>query len=164
MKRAAIAIAGLVCSTAAVAHAQGQTAPSPAPATAAPAAATPSCSLVTKNGEQYVETPLAGFDPAVTSRPLPPAPPAGSGAMVLCKRATMIPEVTDYRVLAEMHVPLAINAGPKSIYLGAAEGRLQIGMPDGQTVTPAETKALQDRLDQMQSALQAKAPAKPPAK
>jgi hypothetical protein len=154
MKRVVFAIAGLACMTAGVAHAQGAAAP---PATfAAPAAPARSCLLVTQAGGQYAETPLVGFDPALTSIPLP-AVPAGA-VMVVCNRATIIPEVTDYRVLTELRLPLSIRSGPKTLFLGAAGGKLQVGLPEGQA-TPEDTKAVQDRLDEMQSAM-----AKPTAK
>jgi hypothetical protein len=78
--------------------------------------------------------------------------------MVVCNRATIIPEVTDYRVLTELRLPLSIRSGPKTLFLGAAGGKLQVGLPEGQA-TPEDTKAVQDRLDEMQSAM-----AKPTAK
>lgn len=171
MTRAPLAIVGLLCLTAAAAHAQvpsqraappaAAPAPTQAPAQApAPAAAAPparSCSVVTQANGAYAETPLAGFDPAVTSAPLP-AVTVANPLMVLCNRTTIIPEVTDYRVLTELRLPLSIRAGQRTLFLGASGGKLQVGLPDGQ-VTPEETKTLEDRLDEMQTAM-----AKPAAK
>jgi hypothetical protein len=77
--------------------------------------------------------------------------------MVACIRATIIPEVTDYRVLTELRLPLSIRAGQKTLLLGASAGKLQIGLPDGPT-TPEETKALRDRLDEMNATMAASAP------
>jgi hypothetical protein len=154
MKFVVFAVAGLVSATAAAAHAQGKVAPAPAPAPQPAASAAParSCSLVvTQANGAYTETPLAGFDPAVTSAPLPPVT-AANAVMVVCDRTTIIPEVTDYRVLTELRLPLSIRAGQRALFLGAAGGKLQVGLPDGQ-VTPQDTKALEDRLAEMQTAM-----------
>lgn len=148
MKRLVCAIVGLACMTAAPLHAQGQ-------AVQAPAAAGSACALVTKSGDNNVETPLPGFDPG-RNTPLPPVPP--SGVAVVCDRATFIPEVADYRVLTEMHLPLMINAGSKTILLRLSGRGVELGMPEGQEATAEETKALKARLDQMAEAMQAKAP------
>lgn len=161
MKR--IAVIGLICFAGSAARAQtaapvqgpASTAPAPAPAPAT------GCQLMTKSGDQFVGTPLPGFDPSVKSVRLP-APQAGSNAaMVLCNRTTIIPQVTDYRILTEMHLPLAISAGGKTVFLGASKGRLQMGVPDG-ALTADETEALRNRIDEMQTAMAE--PAKPAAK
>ncbi|MGZ3276716.1 MAG: hypothetical protein ACXU82_01430 [Caulobacteraceae bacterium] len=174
MKFVALAVAGLICAATATAHAQvvgpapargtpaaGASAPAtsaPSPAAAAvPAAPARSCLLVTQIAGQYAEAPLAGFDPAVTTAPLPAVSAAGA-VMVVCNRATIIPEVTDYRVLTELRLPLSIRAGSKTLFLGASGGKLQVGMPEGQA-TAEDTKAVQDRMDQMETAMQAQ-PAK----
>ena len=161
MTRAPLAIAGLLCLTAAAAHAQV----SPPAAAAAPVASAPaarSCSVITQANGAYAETPIAGFDPAVTSSPLP-AVTIANALMVLCNRTTIIPEVTDYRVLTELRLPLSIRAGQRTLFLGASGGKLQVGLPDGQ-VTPEETKSLEDRLDEMQTAMAKPAANKPAAK
>lgn len=150
MKLTAV-LAGLVCMTGLAAHAQ--TIGPPAPAAPAPPPAAP-CSLVVENGADYAETPLFGFNPAVTAVALPAPPAQPKPVMVTCTRLTIIPEVTDYRVLAEMHLPLAIRAGGRTLLLGSAEGHFQVGVQDG-AVTPEERTALQDRMDQMQVALEA---------
>jgi hypothetical protein len=106
---------------------------------------------VSKDGA--TQTPLAAFDTAITTLPLPMVPATANAAMVLCHRDTIIPEVNDYRVLAEMHLPLAIQAGPRTLFLGSAGDHFQVGVQDG-VVTDAEKTALQDRMDQMQTALE----------
>lgn len=155
MKFVVFAAVGLSCMTASVAQAQSPAAPPPAPA--APAPPQRSCMLVTQINGKYLDIPLAGFDPAVTSAPLPPVTATGA-IMVVCNRATVIPEVTDYRVLTELRLPLSIRAGQKTVFLGASDGKLQAGMPQGEA-TPEDTAALSARLDQMEAAMQAK-PAK----
>jgi hypothetical protein len=147
------AIASLLCMTAVAAQAQ-VVGPPPA---AAPAPAP--CALVVESGAQYAETPLFGFDPAVSSTPLPVPPAQPKPVLVRCTRSTIIPEVSDYRVLAEMHLPLAIAAGGRTLFLGSAEGRFQVGVQDG-AVTPEEKTALQDRMDQMQTAMDARSAAR----
>ncbi len=166
MKRVVVTVVGLACMAASAAHAQGSSAPARgapvagAPAPAAPAAAAPErpCFVVTQALGQYSEIPLTGFDPAVTSQPLP-AVTAPGAVMIMCVRTTIVPEVTDYRVLTELRLPLSISAGPKTLLLGASAGKLQIGLPDG-AATPEETKALQDRLDEMNAAMAKAAPKK----
>jgi len=162
MTRAPLAIAGLLCLTAATASAQGVTTPAAPTAAAAPAAPVRSCSVITQANGAYAETPIAGFDPAVTTAPLP-AVTVANPLMVLCNRATIIPEVTDYRVLTELRLPLSIKAGQRTLFLGAAAGKLQVGLPDGQ-VTPEETKTLEDRLGEMQTAMAKPVANKPTAK
>lgn len=148
MKRAPLAIASLLSMTAVAVHAQSQGAPAPAAAAPAPARA---CFAVSQANGAYAETPLAGFDPAVTSAPLPAVTTAGV-VMVVCDRTTIIPEITDYRVLTELRLPLSIRAGARTLFLGASGGKLQVGLPDGQ-VTPEDTKALEDRMADMQTAM-----------
>jgi hypothetical protein len=135
--------------TAAAAQAQGQAAPAQAPAAAD--ALVRSCAVVNQANGAYAETPLPGFDPAITSAPLP-AVTMPNAIMVICNRATIIPEVTDYRVLTELRLPLAIRTGSKTVLLGASGGKLQVGLPDGQ-VSPEDAKALEDRLAEMQTAM-----------
>jgi hypothetical protein len=147
MQRAPLAIAGLFWMTAAAAQAQGQAAPAPA-ASAVPER---SCSVVNQANGAYAETPLPGFDPALTSTPLP-AVTMANAVMVVCNRTTIVPEVNDYRVLTELRLPLAIRAGSRTILLGASGGKLQVGLPDGQ-VSPEDTKAIEDRLAEMQTAM-----------
>ena len=133
--------------------APGPKAGPPAPAVSTPASASP-CALTTKIGEQYVDTPLANFNPAAAA-PLPA--PAANAVLVVCNRATIVPELSDYRVLTEMHLPLAIKDGKRTLFLGAANGKLQIGVQDGE-VAPAEVEALRTRIDEMEDAM-TKAPA-----
>jgi hypothetical protein len=144
--------------TRSVAPPPARPAPAATPAPASTAAAT--CQLMTKSGDQYVGTPLPGFDPSVRTVRLPVLQANSNAAMVLCNRTTVVPEVTDYRVLTEMHLPLAISAGGKTVFLGATNGQLQMGVPEGQ-LTADETKAIQDRIDEMQTAIAG--PARPPA-
>ena len=129
--------------------AQAGAAPAVAAASPAPAAPAPACSLTTKVGDQYLDAPLAGFDPA--SPAALPKPPANA-QMVVCNRPTIVPQVTDYRVLTEMRLPLAIKDGKRTLLLGAAGGKLQIGVQDGE-VAPAEVEALRTRIDEMQDAM-----------
>ena len=157
MKSVVLTAVGLATMAAGVAHAQGS--PAAGPATpGAPAIPERSCLLVTQALGQYTEIPLAGFDPAVTSQPLPPVTAPGA-VMIVCMRATIVPEITDYRVLTELRLPLSINTGQRTLLLGASAGKLQIGLPDG-AATPEETKALQNRLDEMNAAMAAAAPKK----
>lgn len=165
MKRVAI-LAGLAGLLAPVAHAQtppnlggrvqGSAAPGIAGAPAAAAAPAPACSLTTTISGRYVDTPLAGFDPAAPG-PLP-TPPINA-ALVVCNRASIVPQLTDYRVLTEMHLPLAIKDGKRTLLLGSANGKLQIGIQEGE-VAPAEVEALRTRIDQMTDAMAKAVPAK----
>jgi hypothetical protein len=152
-----VAVVGLVWFVASVAHAQA-----PAAAAPAPVAGGSSCVLMVKVGEQYLANPLTGFNPANTATPLPVPEAATNATLVMCTRATIVPEVTDYRVPVEMHLPLAIKAGDKSLFLGINKGKLQVGLPEGQS-SPDEVKGLSARIDEMQLAM-AKAAGVNPAK
>jgi hypothetical protein len=156
-----VAAIGLVCFVASVAHAQAPAAPAPVPAPV-PAAVDGSCVLMVKVGEQYLANPLTGFNPANTATPLPVPEASANATLVMCSRATIVPEVTDYRVPVEMHLPLAIKAGDKSLFLGINKGKLQVGVPEGQS-GPDEVKGLSARIDEMQLAM-AKAAGVNPAK
>ena len=105
--------------------------------------------MMSKSG---LETPLADFNPAATSVPLPVPQATADITMVVCNRATIVPQVTDYRVLTDMHLPLAIKSGGKTLFLGAKQGQIQFGVPDGDA-TPAEIEALRARRDEMQTAM-----------
>ena len=153
MKR--VAIVGLVWFVASIAHAQAPATvgpPASAAAAAAPAAAESSCVLMVKVGDQYLANPLTGFNLANTAKPLPVPQADANATLVMCNRATIVPEVTDYRVPFEMHLPLAIKAGDKSLFLGINKGKLQVGVPEGQS-SPDEVKGLSARIDEMQLAM-----------
>ena len=128
------------------------------PGSSTPANAIAPCVITTKIGDQYFESPLAGFDP---TNPAPlPALGANSGAvMVACARSTLVPEISDYRVLTEMRLPFAIKAGAKTLFIGVKGGQVQFALPDGDA-TPEEMTAIRARRDQMQAALQAKTASK----
>ena len=150
-----VAVAGLVCFVASVAHAQAAGPAAPvAPAQVAPAAPASnlSCAMMSRVGDQYLATPLTAFNPANTSVPLPVPQASANVTMVLCNRTTIVPEITDYRVLLEMHLPLAIKAGDKSLFLGINKGQLQMGVPEGQS-SPEEIQSLRARVDEMQLAM-----------
>src|SRR5215469_11191016 len=61
-------------------------------------------------GDSYAQSPLPDFDPANTRKPLAPPPPDLNARVVVCIRTTIVPVLYDYRVLAEMHLPLYIRA------------------------------------------------------
>jgi hypothetical protein len=170
MKRAAV-IAGLILLAASAAQAQGPTLSGRVngaiggplgggdaasdrtprrgpPRDPAPPAA--GCVLMSKAG---APTPLPGFDPAKTSTPLPQ--PQADPMMVMCDRTTVVPQVTDYRVLLEMQLPLVIRVGDRLLVVGAKDGQFQFSMERG-AATPAETAALDARRDEMQKAAGAK--------
>ena len=177
MKR--IVVIGLVCFAGAAAHAQpaargtqaptgpnvsaaraGVAGPVQGPTVSTPAAvAEGSCQLVSKAGDQYVESPLNGFEPKDVSKALPGVQANSGAAMVLCNRASLVPELTDSRVLTEMHLPLAIKSGGKTLFLVVQNGQLQFALPDGDA-TPDEMKALSARQTEMRTAMAAKPPAK----
>jgi hypothetical protein len=140
------AVVGLVGFVAAGAHAQ---------VVGPPAPAAPACAVSSKVGDQYIETPLAGLDPA-SPAPLPVLQANAGAVMVICGRPTIVPEIADYRVLTEMHLPLAIRSGGKTLFLGVKGGQIQFAIPDGDA-TPEEMSALRARRDQMQDAMAAKA-------
>jgi hypothetical protein len=175
-----IAVIGLVCCAGAAAHAQpaakaataptgpnvsaaraGVAGPAQGPALPGPSAAPApeGCQLVSKAGEQYVESPLVGFEPGITSKPLPVVQANSGAAMVLCNRSTIVPELTDYRVLTEMRLPLAIKSGAKTLFLVVKDGQLQFALPDGDA-TPDEMKALSARQTEMRTAMAGKTAAK----
>jgi hypothetical protein len=154
------AVIGLVCFTGAAAHAQPAPAQAQGPALSGPAAATAgSCQLVSKAGDQYVESPLVGFEPQTTSKPLPVVQANSGAQMVLCNRSTIVPELTDYRVLTEMRLPLAIKSGAKTLFLGVKDGQVQFALPDGDA-TPDEMKALSARQTEMRTAMAGKSGAR----
>jgi len=174
-----IVVIGLVCFAGAAAHAQpaakgtpttgpnvsaaraGVAGPAQGPSLSGPAAAPAAegCQLVSKAGDQYVESPLVGFEPRVTSKPLPVVQANSGAQMVLCNRSTIVPELTDYRVLTEMRLPLAIKSGAKTLFLVVKDGQLQFALPDGDA-TPDEMKALSARQTEMRTAMAAKTAAK----
>lgn len=151
MKR--FAVTGLVW-FAAVAAAQAQTVGPPQAGQPMVNIAPTPCTVSSKIGEQYLESPLAGFDPTAPG-PLPVLPANSGAVMVVCSRDSIVPQVTDFRVLTEMHLPLAIKSGAKTLFIGLKEGRLQFAVPDGDA-TPAEMGALSARRDEMQAAMAAK--------
>jgi hypothetical protein len=159
-------VLGLTWFVASAAHAQTP-APAPAPSRpvqgpllpgATPANAIAPCVVSTKIGDQYFESPLVGLDPAAPG-PLPVMQANTGAVMVACARSTLVPEVSDYRVLTEMHLPFAIKAGAKTLFVGVKGGQIQFALPDGDA-SPEEMAALHTRRDQMQAAMQAKTAAK----
>jgi len=115
----------------------------------APSPGAGNCFMVIRDRGQSLQIPLTGFDPSVTSTPLPDANPDAGASMVLCNRATVMPELTDYRVPFEMGQALAIRAGRTIVVLSIDKDHLTITTPDNE---PADEKArIQARVDEMQA-------------
>ena len=130
------------------ARAQAQTAPP----------AGPSCTLMVKGIDGYVFVRMRSFDPSNKAVPLHPADPADRVEAVMCERKTLIPEPTDYRVISEMHVPLAIRSDAVTVWLGAENGRLVVQVPAG-AVNDADQRAIKARVDELQKTMEALRPA-----
>ena len=142
---AAVALLGSAC-------AQAQTA-SPAE---------PPCALMVKGIDGYVFVRMRNFDPSNKAVPLYPANPADSIDAVICERKSLVPEPTDYRVISEMRMPLAIRSGGVTVWLGAENGRLSVQVPAG-AVNAADQQAIKARVDELQKAMEALKPAAQPA-
>ena len=117
------------------------------------------CALLSRTGDRYARVPLPGFDPATSPGPLSIAAPEGATALVLCRRGSIFPELTDYRVPAELHLPLAITDERRVLYLEIVGGRLQATFRRG-VASPAEEAEVKARVEQMQAAMQAQPPAR----
>ncbi len=110
------------------------------------------CALLSRTGERYARVPLPGFDPASSPAPLSIPTPEGATALVLCRRASVLPEMTDYRVPAELHLPLAITDERRVLYLEIVGGRLQATFRRGQA-SPDEEAEVKARVGEMQAAM-----------
>ena len=114
-------------------------------------AAARSCLLVSKMGDQLQRTPMPGFDPA---KPGPLALPkvGGQMGMILCSGGTVLPEPKDYRVPAELKMPIGYTDGQKEFYLAADNGQLEF-LFDTEGPPPIDQAKAQALLDQMQKAM-----------
>lgn len=115
-----------------------------------------------KGIDGYVFVRMRSFDPSNKAVPLYPADPAEKIEAVMCERKTLVPEPTDYRVISEMRLPLAIRSGTVTVWLGAENGRLSVQIPAG-AVSAADQQAIKARVDELQTAMQALKPAAAPA-
>ena len=111
-----------------------------------------SCELMVKRAGAFAFVELPNFDPSVLSVPLVSPNPTENASAVICHRSTIVPLPDDYRVLVEMHLPLALQAGQTTIWLMMVSGQLEVQFKEGQA-TPDEMQILQARLDQMQTAI-----------
>jgi hypothetical protein len=134
---AAVALLGTAC-------AQAQTTPP----------ARPPCSLMVKGIDGYVFVPMRNFDPSNKAVALHPIDPADHVDAVICERTSLVPEPTDYRVISEMQLPLAIKAGGATVWLGASEGRLTTQVATGQ-VSDADQQAIKARVAELQASMDA---------
>ena len=101
------------------------------------------CQLVLTGG-QTEPLALALDDPARLA-PLP----EGSTA-IACPRASIVPIGNDLRVLTELGVAFGIiEEGPRSLWLYAADGRLQVQIDSGE-LSPPEAAAVSDWLARAQ--------------
>ena len=117
------------------------------------------CALLSRTGDHYARVPLPGFDPS-SPGPLQAPRPEGSTALVLCRRGTVFPELTDYRVPAELHLPLALTDERRVLQLDIVGGKLQASLRRGQLAAEQEA-ALKARVDQMQAAMNGAGPKAP---
>lgn len=70
---------------------------------------------------------------------------------VACPRPSLVPMPSDVRVLSEWGVAFGIiEDGPRSLWIWAAEGRLQIKVDDGE-LSSAEAAAVRDWLERSQT-------------
>ena len=127
-----------------------------APALAAAQQLDAQCALLSKTDGRFARTPLPGFDPAGAAAPLTVPKPPGGEALVLCRRATVIPELTDYRVPLEAGVPLALTDERRVLYLYIVDGKLQASFRRGQP-SDDEAALVKQRIEQMQAAMQGQA-------
>ncbi len=130
-----------------------------APALAAAQDRDANCSLLSRTGDHYERAPLAGFDPADPAAPFAVKVPPGATALVLCRRGSVLPQITDYRVPAELHLPLDITDERRVVQIDIIDGRLQATFRRGQA-SPEEQAAVTARVEEMQAALQQRAAAK----
>lgn len=70
---------------------------------------------------------------------------------VACPRASLVPMQNDVRVLTEWGVAFGIvEDGPRSLWIWAADGRLQVKVDDGE-LTPTEAAAVRHWLERSQT-------------
>ena len=109
------------------------------------------CALLSRTGGSYARAPLPGFDPS-SPAPLSVKTPEGGTALILCRRGTVFPQLTDYRVPAELHLPLALTDERRVLQIEIVDGKLQATLRRGQLV-PEQEAALKARVEEMQAAM-----------
>lgn len=72
-------------------------------------------------------------------------------AAVACPRTSLVPMQSDVRVLSEWGIAFGIiEDGPRSLWIWAADGRLQVKVDDGE-LSSAEAAAVRDWLERSQT-------------
>jgi hypothetical protein len=117
------------------------------------------CALLSRTGDHYARQPLPGFDTASSPAPLTVPNPEGATAVVLCRRGVIVPEMSDYRVLAEAHVPLALTDERRILFLELVDGKIRATLRRGQFM-PGEQAAVDARVGELQAQMSGEGPAK----
>ena len=112
------------------------------------------CALLSRAGDHFARSPLPGLDPN-NPAPISIPRPEGSTALVLCRRGTVLPQPSDWRVPAETGLPLALTDERRVLQLEIVGGQLQASFRRGQP-SAREDAAVKEIVAEMQAAMQAK--------
>ena len=114
------------------------------------------CALLSRTGDHFARSPLPGLDPN-NPAPISIPKPEGSTAIVLCRRGTILPQPSDWRVPAETGMPLDLTDERRVLQLEIVDGKLQASFRRGQPST-REEEAVKAMVEDMQAAMQAAKP------
>jgi hypothetical protein len=110
------------------------------------------CALLSRTGDHFSRAPLPGLDPN-NPAPISIPKPEGSTALVLCRRGTIVPQPSDWRVPAEAGLPLDLTDERRVLELAIVAGKLQASFRRGQP-SAREQQAVTEMVEQMQAAMQ----------
>jgi hypothetical protein len=107
------------------------------------------CQMHVKFGDRASSVDLPGFDPSNLAIRLSPPEPGSGVSMIMCRRSTLVPAPTDYRVLKEMKLPFAIAAEKRVLFLELRNGQLLAEVPS-KDLTRDEVQSIQAKVNEMQ--------------
>jgi len=116
------------------------------------------CSVIVPHpgGEGFTHYPVPGYkvEDAVPPLSLPEGHP--DTVMIACVRDTLVPVDNDFRVLADLGVPMMLSDGSTTIRLEFVEGRFRYRVVSGE-IPETRVPALEAALDRGQQHLAARA-------
>ncbi|MEQ1489016.1 MAG: hypothetical protein ABL932_00545 [Terricaulis sp.] len=111
------------------------------------------CAALVRLNGQIVRQDLPDYSVLDAAPPFTAPVVGGELQAIMCGRTAIHFALNDYHVLTDVRVPFYVSDGTRVVALEISNGQLRVRIANGQ-MSPDEAEALQQSVDQMQSALQ----------
>ena len=104
------------------------------------------CGVFYVEPERGIYVPIQGYSIMAATPPLTAPPNQPRIDAIVCERPGLSISPNDYRVLTDLHVPLFIRAGERTVAMELDQGGVRLRFTNGAPL-PEEMQGLRDALD-----------------